>query len=66
MDPVPLVVPRVQPVERCGDFPIPLFPSQVLYECALRPGHQGSHADEYGGRWHTMAAGQLEDDEAGQ
>ncbi|WP_097922077.1 hypothetical protein [Streptomyces sp. wa1063] len=44
----------VAPAEHCGDQPSEVFtwlhPGQYA-ECVLRPGHQGSHADQHGMRW---------------
>lgn len=42
------------PVEHCGAYPpsISGAPTTDLHrECVLRPGHQGSHANEEGCRW---------------
>lgn len=42
------------PAERCGEWKPPFgkVPELAdLTECVLRPGHQGSHADENGTRW---------------
>ncbi|MFJ9890862.1 hypothetical protein ACIQRW_34130 [Streptomyces sp. NPDC091287] len=45
---------RPGPAEHCGDQPSEAFtwihPGQYS-ECVLRPGHQGSHADQHGMRW---------------
>ncbi|MFD3640990.1 hypothetical protein [Streptomyces griseus] len=42
------------PAEHCGHQPSEVFtghrPGQYS-ECVLRPGHQGSHADQHGMRW---------------
>jgi hypothetical protein len=38
------------PAERCGDVLTPVLGGEST-ECVLRPGHQGSHADEAGTRW---------------
>ncbi|MFE6931781.1 hypothetical protein ACFVDT_07090 [Streptomyces sp. NPDC057699] len=47
-------MPEHQPAEHCGHQPSEVFtwrhPGQYG-ECVLRPGHQGSHADEHGMRW---------------
>ncbi|MEU2402788.1 hypothetical protein ABZ609_00380 [Streptomyces rubiginosohelvolus] len=43
-----------RPAEHCGHQPSEVFtwrhPGQYG-ECVLRPGHQGSHADQHGMRW---------------
>ncbi|MFJ9889829.1 hypothetical protein ACIQRW_28795 [Streptomyces sp. NPDC091287] len=48
------------PAEHCGDQPSEVFtwihPGQYS-ECLLRPGHQGSHADEHGRRWWWIDTG---------
>lgn len=48
-----MLTPDLQPgdpVERCGAI-LPFFEGTHPTECVLRPGHQGSHANEYGTRW---------------
>lgn len=48
---VPLhLIGSTQPVERCGAV-FPAFEGTLPTECVLRPGHQGSHANEYDTRW---------------
>lgn len=46
--------PGARPAEHCGHQPSEVFtwrhPGQYG-ECVLRPGHQGSHADQHGMRW---------------
>ncbi|MFI8872422.1 hypothetical protein [Streptomyces sp. NPDC055243] len=42
------------PAERCGDVLTPVLGGEST-ECVLRPGHQGSHADEAGTRWRLAA-----------
>ncbi|MEO3978806.1 hypothetical protein [Streptomyces sp. CAU 1734] len=45
---------REQPVERCGNQTrLPITDRHT--ECALRPGHSGSHADDRGARWWLAA-----------
>lgn len=39
------------PREHCGDLSPDTGLSTVRTECVLRPGHQGSHADDVGCRW---------------
>jgi hypothetical protein len=39
------------PREHCGNLAPQFFESSPRTECVLRPGHQGSHANERGGRW---------------
>lgn len=43
------------PVEHCGAA-LPAFEDMPPTECVLRPGHQGSHANEYDTRWIEKAA----------
>lgn len=40
----------IRPVEHCG-AQFPAWEDQPPTECVLRPGHQGSHANEYDTRW---------------
>jgi len=48
----PLAVPYTpQPREHCGDRQPGFFEGSAATECVLRPGHQGSHADDRGARW---------------
>jgi hypothetical protein len=42
--------PEPQPAERCGAL-LPALDGQAPTECVLRPGHQGSHTNEYDTRW---------------
>ncbi|MFG2748053.1 hypothetical protein [Streptomyces xanthophaeus] len=44
------IEPRSEPAEHCGAI-FPAFGEQPPAECVLRPGHQGSHANEYDTRW---------------
>jgi hypothetical protein len=39
------------PREHCGNLAPQLLEHSPRTECVLRPGHQGSHANERGGRW---------------
>lgn len=39
-----------QPAERCGDM-VESITGAGWYECVLRPGHHGSHADHSDMRW---------------
>ena len=39
------------PRERCGDLAPQILEHCPRVECVLRPGHQGSHANERGARW---------------
>ena len=39
------------PREHCGELSPQLMESSPHTECVLRPDHQGSHANERGGRW---------------
>ncbi|WP_097866549.1 hypothetical protein [Streptomyces sp. rh34] len=43
----------VAPAEHCGDQPptVDGLHNASPTECVLRPGHQGSHADQHGMRW---------------
>ncbi|RLV66325.1 hypothetical protein STAN_1846 [Streptomyces sp. CBMAI 2042] len=49
-----LLQPGHRPAEHCGHQPSEVFtwrhPGQYG-ECVLRPGRQGSHADQHGARW---------------
>ena len=40
-----------EPREHCGDLKPPFSETTERTECVLRPGHQGSHADQHGTRW---------------
>lgn len=52
---VPLhLIDTRQPVEHCG-AQFPAFEGQPPTECVLRPGHQGSHANECDTRWIVKA-----------
>lgn len=44
-----------EPAEHCGAI-FPAFEGAPPTECILRPGHQGSHANEYDTRWIAKAA----------
>jgi hypothetical protein len=46
--PVPYTPP---PREHCGNLAPQIFEHSPRVECALHPGHQGSHANERGARW---------------
>lgn len=50
--PVSWSVAGSTPVEHCGDLSSAAF-TDPRTECSLRPGHSGSHADDYGSRWWT-------------
>lgn len=41
------------PSEHCGHQPPRISEHGSPTECALRPGHSGSHADQHGMRWWT-------------
>ncbi|SCK20254.1 hypothetical protein YUYDRAFT_02108 [Streptomyces sp. ScaeMP-e48] len=43
--------PGARPAEHCGDQPPRFIEHAERTECVLRPGHQGSHADQHGMRW---------------
>jgi hypothetical protein len=40
-----------EPREHCGHLSPDTGLSSIRTECALRPGHSGSHADDVGCRW---------------
>jgi len=39
------------PYEYCGNLSPQILEHSPRTECVLRPSHQGSHANERGGRW---------------
>lgn len=45
----------VAPAAHCGHLSPVTLPSTPPTECALHPGHQGSHADHQGARWWPIA-----------
>lgn len=47
--------PERGPAEHCGEVPPTAIGARLQTECVLRPGHQGSHADETGMRWWMTA-----------
>lgn len=47
----PKLIAAIQPVEHCGNQLPPLIGDGPVTECVLRPGHQGSHANDEGCRW---------------
>lgn len=42
------------PREHCGSLAPQFFENGPRVECVLRPGHQGSHADDRSARWWLM------------
>lgn len=47
-------IPTTAPAERCGDLKPRFLSGERRTECVLRPGHNGSHADEHGARWRML------------
>lgn len=48
--PAPTATEATEPREHCGHL-MPAWSLSPRAECTLRPGHQGSHADDRGARW---------------
>lgn len=49
--PTPAATSATEPREHCGNLKPQFSESTERTECILRPGHQGSHADQHGTRW---------------
>lgn len=52
--PLPGIPYTPSPREHCGSLAPQFFDNGPRVECVLRPGHQGSHADDRGARWWLM------------